>query len=62
MYLPRWPSMRPSRSAKKYGNEDSREFINGVLDRVLKDFYKREKQAGKEPVKRMRAGVKDRGS
>ena len=31
---------------KKYGNEDSREFINGVLDRVLKDFYKREKQAG----------------
>ncbi|MBA4390836.1 MAG: transcription antitermination factor NusB [Syntrophus sp. (in: bacteria)] len=32
--------------AKKYGNEDSREFINGVLDRVLKDFYKREKQAG----------------
>jgi N utilization substance protein B len=32
--------------AKKYGNEDSREFINGVLDRVLKDFYKKEKQAG----------------
>ncbi len=32
--------------AKKYGNEDSREFINGVLDRVLKDFYKREKLAG----------------
>jgi N utilization substance protein B len=31
--------------AKKYGNEDSREFINGVLDRVLKDFYKREKLA-----------------
>lgn len=31
---------------KKYGNEDSREFINGVLDRVLKDFYKKEKQAG----------------
>ena len=31
---------------KKYGNEDSREFINGVLDRVLKDFYKREKLAG----------------
>ncbi len=31
---------------KKYGAEDSREFINGVLDRVLKDFYKKEKQAG----------------
>ena len=26
--------------AKKYGSEDSREFINGVLDKVLKDFYK----------------------
>ena len=24
---------------KKYGSEDSREFINGVLDRILKDFY-----------------------
>ena len=32
--------------AKKYGSEDSREFINGVLDRVLRDFYKREKQGG----------------
>ena len=32
--------------AKKYGSEDSREFINGVLDRVLRDFYKREKQVG----------------
>jgi transcription termination factor NusB len=31
---------------KKYGNEDSREFINGVLDRILKDFYKSEKKAG----------------
>ena len=31
---------------KKYGNEDSQDFINGVLDRVLKDFYKKEKQAG----------------
>lgn len=30
--------------AKKYGSEDSREFINGVLDRVLKDFYSREKK------------------
>ena len=25
---------------KKYGSEESREFINGVLDRILKDFYK----------------------
>jgi transcription antitermination protein NusB len=24
---------------KKYGNEDSKDFINGVLDRVLRDFY-----------------------
>jgi len=32
--------------AKKYGREDSRELINGVLDRVLRDFYKREKQVG----------------
>ncbi len=31
---------------KKYGSEGSREFINGVLDRVLKDFYKIEKKAG----------------
>jgi transcription antitermination protein NusB len=26
---------------KKYGNEDSKDFINGVLDRVLRDFYRR---------------------
>jgi N utilization substance protein B len=26
--------------AKKYGNEDSGNFINGVLDRVFKDYYK----------------------
>ncbi len=25
---------------KKYGNEDSGDFINGVLDRILKDYYK----------------------
>ena len=25
---------------KKYGNKDSADFINGVLDRVLKDYYK----------------------
>lgn len=24
---------------KKYGNENSREFINGILDRVLRDHY-----------------------
>jgi transcription antitermination factor NusB len=24
---------------KKYGNEDSGDFINGVLDRILKDHY-----------------------
>jgi len=28
--------------AKKYGSEDSGEFINGVLDRILKDHYKKE--------------------
>lgn len=32
--------------AKKYGNEDSREFINGVLDRVLRDFYKNQEKRG----------------
>jgi len=26
--------------AKKYGNEDSGNFINGVMDRVFKDYYK----------------------
>lgn len=26
---------------KKYGNAESRDFINGVLDRILKDFYKK---------------------
>lgn len=25
---------------KKYGNEDSGDFINGVLDRIFKDYYK----------------------
>lgn len=28
--------------AKKYGNEFSREFINGILDRVFKDQYNKE--------------------
>lgn len=27
---------------KKYGNENSRDFINGVLDRILKDYYEKE--------------------
>ena len=25
---------------KKYGNKDSADFVNGVLDRILKDYYK----------------------
>jgi transcription antitermination factor NusB len=25
---------------KKYGSEDSREFINGVLDRIMRDHYR----------------------
>jgi transcription antitermination protein NusB len=25
--------------AKKFGAEDSKDFINGILDRVLKDYY-----------------------
>jgi len=24
---------------KKYGNEDSRAFINGVLDKVMREYY-----------------------
>lgn len=27
--------------AKKYGNEDSKDFINGVLDKILREFYKK---------------------
>jgi N utilization substance protein B len=27
--------------AKKFGSEDSKDFINGVLDRILKDHYGR---------------------
>lgn len=27
--------------AKKYGSEESKNFINGVLDRVLKEYYKK---------------------
>jgi N utilization substance protein B len=32
--------------AKKYGNEDSKDFINGVLDKIFKGFYR-----GKEDEK-----------
>ena len=32
--------------AKKFGAEESKDFVNGILDRVLKDFY--EKGEGKE--------------
>ena len=31
--------------AKKYGNEDSGNFINGVLDKVFKDYYKEKRHA-----------------
>ncbi len=27
--------------AKKFGAEDSKDFVNGILDRVLKDFYQK---------------------
>lgn len=27
--------------AKKYGSEESKKFINGILDRVLKEYYKK---------------------
>ncbi|MDD5007083.1 MAG: transcription antitermination factor NusB [Syntrophorhabdaceae bacterium] len=31
---------------KKYGNEDSRIFINGVLDKVMREYYKQEASKG----------------
>jgi transcription antitermination protein NusB len=31
---------------KKFGSEDSKDFINGILDRILREQY--EKRAGKE--------------
>ncbi len=31
--------------AKKYGNEDSGNFVNGVLDKVFKDYYKEKRRA-----------------
>ena len=27
--------------AKKFGTEDSKDFVNGILDRVLRDYYER---------------------
>ncbi len=27
--------------AKKFGAEDSKDFVNGILDRVLRDFYEK---------------------
>jgi N utilization substance protein B len=27
--------------AKKYGNEESRDFINGILDKIFKESYKK---------------------
>ena len=27
--------------AKKFGTEDSKDFVNGILDRVLRDHYER---------------------
>ena len=33
--------------AKKFGGEDSKDFVNGILDRVLRDHYeKRAKEGG----------------
>jgi transcription antitermination protein NusB len=29
--------------AKKFGAEESKDFVNGILDRVLKDFYEKRK-------------------
>ncbi|OPY61068.1 MAG: hypothetical protein A4E62_03126 [Syntrophorhabdus sp. PtaU1.Bin002] len=33
---------------KKYGNEDSGDFINGVLDRVLREYYEKERNVRDE--------------
>lgn len=33
---------------KKYGNEDSRNFINGVMDRIFKDYYAKEIRVNNE--------------
>jgi len=31
---------------KKYGNEDSKDFVNGILDKVLRDHYKKRAPIG----------------
>jgi len=33
--------------AKKFGAEESKDFVNGILDRVLKDFYEKRERTGK---------------
>ncbi|OPY80160.1 MAG: hypothetical protein A4E65_01588 [Syntrophorhabdus sp. PtaU1.Bin153] len=33
---------------KKYGNEDSGDFINGILDRVLREYYEKERNVRDE--------------
>jgi transcription antitermination protein NusB len=33
---------------KKYGNEDSRSFVNGVMDRIFKDYYAKEIRVNNE--------------
>ncbi len=34
--------------AKKFGAEESKDFVNGILDRVLKDFYEKREGAGED--------------
>ncbi len=33
---------------KKFGSEDSKDFINGILDRILKDHYQKGDEKGNE--------------
>ena len=42
--------------AKKFGSEDSKDFINGVLDRILKDHYKQ-----KHELSELKREQKDEG-
>lgn len=32
--------------AKKFGSEDSKDFVNGILDRVLRDYYEKGASSG----------------
>ncbi len=32
--------------AKKFGTEDSKDFVNGILDRILKDYYEEGAKGG----------------